>query len=1261
MKLSWPSTTFPWQRQQQEQPPAAGQGVGLDDRRSSTGSEASFKTASEGPTPSPPQLRVISPSGGSYAPSFPSTSRSFAHVAAGDVPLATPPPPPARMPQPPTTTPMAAAPAAAMPPASGVSPGLMERLKAQRAARLREHGGDQKRDAELATVPQQPRAPPPPLPQQQQFPSSPRPSQLSSPSVSEGIEEETSPHVDRANDRQLEEAGWAGGWAEEGENPGGWTHGQSSNVLHPSVYPSQQHYVPHDFAYSPAHPSYSQQESHRYPYEHGWSDPDGVNDYFPHEAESAGRTPIPASFPHLDNFSSHHAHDAFHPETAQFLPDHPGSPASEGTVLHEAGGIPSSASPSAPAASAGPAARHTSRAKSNGHGSLSWHQQDPWLIRAEREKREREKMMQWERAQRAHSGTADPLQGLEASMTSRAASRRGSVGGTTLVDEQVGAAERRESRSRSGTSPSSGTAERKDKILAEGRLLLPPTERSFPHDLHHPALWTPFYALLTARGLKVFPPEQPSYTLFKVSEISQVGRLDEHDKESFEPFFVDLRNGARVVLAGRKKLEAAYWVLAIENARTHAQHHSSPSPTSSQIRSSVYHPRFSPSPSSHRRSTNAESSPRTPLPSAHTAHLSRLEKLIDDMNRRTRSSFLPQEGKHDWMGRFNEDVQARTTLVELAPDAQTDDWGEHQHLGETQHASHLKQPLPGWPARPPPEEARPPSSHVSTSKPPHDHPLHTDPSYLHPADALHLQAILDSLLLTRAGQHERAADVQLRIEAARDELHWMKEEVEARCAAEGRIGEADRALLDKLDWLLHLNAIRARKQNPDASLDGRGSTPQGFAEEFSAPEETIVREVQMQIAAMLDGERKRDDMVRGRKRKMKRDRAQRSSAHTSPTSLPAQTPQTYHQHASDAVFSPVSFGPPGQTTWSNSPGPSPRHLGGGDTFDHAARGATSGGVASRFSPNTSEQITPPRPARPQHDSILPGELRSFPYDQAEEEPVHEEPLRDLPSSLRHHLDYRDLHDSPSGIEERLKWEKERYLQDVRPLSFDFIAASGVHDARMSDRLKELLESVRAASLDRSAQDALTVSKLHEIASALRDLDNFSGPAVLTTPHGVKVFGGPDPIPPSHHQPRWKDGASGAKAAKELDTLIKHEQARTASTALAAGGGSRGGKAKIKAGKEHAIVREMENNEAVKRALEVWKGEELVGREEEKGEGRGVVDPAAKAFAIFEILHATREIAKKHKEEAERLKKAAKQRNRPVSPLPAVNWQPQDGT
>lgn len=111
------------------------------------------------------------------------------------------------------------------------------------------------------------------------------------------------------------------------------------------------------------------------------------------------------------------------------------------------------------------------------------------------------------------------------------------------------------------------------------------------------------------------------------------------------------------------------------------------------------------------------------------------------------------------------------------------------------------------------------------------------------------------------------------------------------------------------------------------------------------------------------------------------------------------------------------------------------------------------------------------------------------------------------------------------------------------------------------------------------------------------------------------------------------------------------------------------------------MREMEDNEAVRRALEVWRAEELVKGDEVKRKGEGVVNPAAKAcescsflfsrrlqkrqapslaVAIYEILHATREIAKRQKEDADRLKKRAKKRG-VAPPPPPLAKKPQDGT
>ncbi|GAA5918481.1 hypothetical protein JCM6882_008313 [Rhodosporidiobolus microsporus] len=797
----------------------------------------------------------------------------------------------------------------------------------------------------------------------------------------------------------------------------------------------------------------------------------------------------------------------------------------------------------------------------------------------------------------------------------------------------------------------------------------------------------------------------------------RVGRLDEHDQEAFEPFFVELRSGERVVLAGQKKLDAAYWVLALDNARASSHGHASSPSSSGRTSSSRSSPssRSVLSPFCHSQTTATTPASPVPSPATYNAHLSRLEKLIADMDRR-RSS-LPQP-KDDWTSNFNKNVQAYATIVELPSGAGEDNWGEPELHDERGAFPPPAKPdfSHGWPARPPPEMPRP-SSPPSIPHPPPLHPhapdLLSDPSYLRPEDAVHLQAILDSLLDSRAALRAGEHDAHVEIEAVRDELRWMKEEVEARCEAEGKVGEAERALLDKLDWLLHLNDVRARKHRRAASLDGSVSGGFGLARPSSVQEDNLVGAIQQHIAAMLHAAREAEGRAQG---DVDRSPSQR---HPSPT-LPTQTPQTYHQHASDAVFSPVSFNQPGQDGW----GTSFAAAGEDFAFDATARAATPG-LASKFSPNTSEH------------------------------------LRDLPSSLRHHPDYH-YHRSPAAPfppgemnweeQERRpsKHERELYLQELYLAvedgfrrQQDYIAASSAQDARMSQRLKGLLESLRAASLDRQAQDASFIHRLQQIALLLKDLEHPStfsaldhhhshshssrspppyphslhrhhsthrvdqrapgggggqggaksgmrtipqsklallpgngrlgprvvaaeraprGSAVLTKQKGVQILGGPDPIPTSHHGPRWADGASGAKAAKELDALIAHQQRHERSPSVPPQSRS-AGKATAKAkgkGKEHPIVREMEANEAVRAALDRWKGEELAREEDEKRKGEGVVDPAAKAFAIFEILHATRKISKKQKEEADRLKKAAKQGGRvKAAAVPSAPKYPQD--
>ncbi|GAA5960213.1 hypothetical protein JCM21900_000551 [Sporobolomyces salmonicolor] len=104
--------------------------------------------------------------------------------------------------------------------------------------------------------------------------------------------------------------------------------------------------------------------------------------------------------------------------------------------------------------------------------------------------------------------------------------------------------------------------------------------------------------------------------------------------------------------------------------------------------------------------------------------------------------------------------------------------------------------------------------------------------------------------------------------------------------------------------------------------------------------------------------------------------------------------------------------------------------------------------------------------------------------------------------------------------------------------------------------------------------------------------------------GVRLWGGPDPIPLSRHVPRWAEGATAAQAAREVFELLGSLQSESTS-----GQGKR---------TAPPIVEEMMRNERVQAAL---KGVEVA---------EGVMDPAAKALAIYEILHEAREHAKQQK-------------------------------
>lgn len=429
-------------QQQREANRQTGQvGAGGKDHHasSSDGSRASFKTAREGGTPSSrgsrgatPAIRLYTPSGGFRSPSIPSGHSALSsHSAASRKRV----PPVSAMsstsirPTPSATSPspaVAAVPAMSAPttdaiPPSAAPPSLMERLKAQRAARIATAedtratepplpGTSTNEASYLPAAAAFPHAAPPP---------SPHPSRLSSPSSlpKRKRRERTSEyHLDSPQKRRDEqnrpaaEGNW-GGWEETRYpllfSPPLRAHAKlvacslGGAALVPPSAVSQ--FEPSSLTPEPGASRISPSTSHRLPSGHS---PLVTGQFYPEHCYSPSN-PTPATYPHLDTFSPFVAV----PLTNSVPPDRSPSRASDHTILNEAVPlqVPDSAPPSRPSPQrsvvpTSPSLQRRSdesRPQSTSTSSSDHStERDLWAIRAEREREARQGKLEWERERR---------------------------------------------------------------------------------------------------------------------------------------------------------------------------------------------------------------------------------------------------------------------------------------------------------------------------------------------------------------------------------------------------------------------------------------------------------------------------------------------------------------------------------------------------------------------------------------------------------------------------------------------------------------------------------------------------------------------------------------------------------------------------------------------------------------------------------------------------------------------------------------------
>lgn len=204
---------------------------------------------------------------------------------------------------------------------------------------------------------------------------------------------------------------------------------------------------------------------------------------------------------------------------------------------------------------------------------------DPWERRARRERRERQALLDWERARREEERRNQPPPPPDPPSHS--------LSPVEHVAKAVSPTEgqpRSSSRSHQSSASSASPPPKPEPVLAEvrrlllsllreidlkslqGWLLLPPTHRPFTDGLlRFPEQWTPVYVLLTPVTLHLggLQGEQNEVNL-PLADVVRVVRLSDFNQPTFEPFRIDFASGEYLHLAGTQALDAAFWSLKIE-------------------------------------------------------------------------------------------------------------------------------------------------------------------------------------------------------------------------------------------------------------------------------------------------------------------------------------------------------------------------------------------------------------------------------------------------------------------------------------------------------------------------------------------------------------------------------------------------------------------------------------------------------------------------------------------------------------------------
>ncbi|KAK4330213.1 hypothetical protein RTBOTA2_005545 [Rhodotorula toruloides] len=802
-----------------------------ENREEEESSDASFRTAEEGlygeyssvgRASTTPDIRLQSPSGGIYSPSFPSTTSFRSTVSRipriqpvsteSALPSHAQPGHPAPVPvsvtrelprtsqDPPVTVPPAM-PFTAPPPANR---GLMDRLKAQRAARMAQPPPAPDRAArdDLQQPPPSPQPPKLPSPPLQPFPT-PQPEILLQPFPAADVD--CVSHVHLPDDLPLHDV------------PYGATHlyeptRQAPDSFAQPAFEAVDHYED---------PYFQPSLSHTPPFTHV--------DHLPNQPFFRRRD-SPSHFADAD-YGGEPDQVPYSPWT---LPPHPQqaihrvpSHLSEQTLLNEAASV-SIAAPAPPiidSPAPPPPPPNTAQVQPLSQPSLSEggttgdEPVDPWERRARRERRERQALLDWERARREEERRNQPPPPLLPPSHPLSPVKQ--------VAKAVKPTEERPRSSRSHQSSASPAIPlpEPEPVLAEGWLLLPPTHRPFTDGLlRFSELWAPVYVLLTPATLHLggLQGEQNEVNL-PLIDIVRVVRLSNFNQPTFEPFRIDFASGEYLHVAGTQALDAAFWSLKIDNARSGAYRR--PPSIASDVASFVS---TTPSRLSLRGGhASSRSSSRTtlhPLPQEPTATPPAFAEIS-----------LKNVKDRAWMRDFHQAVPTHAYIEELPANAGSDDWGaiDDELRPTAQAAVPVAVGKTGWPARPPPEESPPPSRPQSELR-------HSD------VDAL-------GFILGKLQEQSNALDAQAvrqesKLQLSREELRRLEERIRERLEREGRKpSRSEQKVLDRVEWLLHLNDVQLRKYAyamlREGSPSASDSTARAFQKELDLMT-TIERELE---------------------------------------------------------------------------------------------------------------------------------------------------------------------------------------------------------------------------------------------------------------------------------------------------------------------------------------------------------------------------------------------------------------------------------